>query len=592
MHMETTRRPEPRLQRDSNGCTARHITNRHLTIDTTALTAVDVIDAPMLETLDLRGADHPAALHLRLDTVPALRQVLLPTRSEGAILHMAGETGPEQLAIVGPMASLDAAWEGVGLPALQAPDERPWLHALVTRCAARCPALTPPMQPDQPGLLLVFGETHDTPEQLTLNGDHDVAVVNVPALRRLDVHGNGSLWLRRLPALQAISGQRWCPTLQLVDTPQLTHVAPDGETLLFRQHGSTAPTLVLNGGWGRVSVNAAGLQRLRCRHVDHLRVSWCERLDDVQLPPYTRVDCRGPIPLPLMPRVNVLQIDESTVRSQLQRVAAGEVRLIPGMLAVLARAATPAQLVCSLPALAQLASLGADPEQLWAARCESAARQLRSRRGETTGPRVQTSDWRAGNRQWRWWLQDDLAQEAWSADLQVWWYACQHGVRAAIAFRDVMTRAPASPLAILAALRAASQTAADPQRVTLAVDLCRHNHNRNDLEQRHTAWTGLALPEHAGQLACQTAVDDAQRRVLLRFLLLHCQWTRLWPLVNRLLPRGGAVLRSELMLLTARSDAWFNVRLSADDAINADQARRQLRQLALTPTTASCSAAS
>ncbi|MFO7530368.1 MAG: hypothetical protein R6W86_16485 [Marinobacter sp.] len=83
------------------GC-IQGFTGVELVIDEPSLYALDILEAPRLETITIKNLASGKPPHLVLGNLTALRQVKLPGSHPGAVIHLHSHSAPAPLEISGP----------------------------------------------------------------------------------------------------------------------------------------------------------------------------------------------------------------------------------------------------------------------------------------------------------------------------------------------------------------------------------------------------------------------------------------------------------------------------------------------------------
>ncbi|HLQ85129.1 MAG TPA: hypothetical protein VK110_03160, partial [Salinisphaeraceae bacterium] len=396
-----------------------------LTLADPALQFLDVASCPHLARLDLSAAC--PGMHVTIRDCPRLRELMLPTARQGAILHVDfGQTLP-RLDVSGHLQALDACWAG-GRFAIADDRERDAFAGAHISTAAAVVATT------QAELLVLIG-AQDMAEQFTL-----------PAASRVRAFiGHGCTRVRSFDSeaaqLQHVQLQGWsgleCFTaraglrlLELCAAPHLAQIAAHGRRLLL-SNDDNPRALQVSGNWQAMHLSRVGVRVLTAPGLTSLSLHQCLQLSGLHVDKCTSIGVSGSTRLVgLHPKR--LRLDDSAMLDLARRAGAGDVAARDLLHDWCASVQKRKSRLAALVALAELAELGHDPHVLWALRCRLHA-SCRSRKAQPPASVLQQA-----LDGWDWEFPADLAQTGWDADLRLWW-ACRHAPQAR-RFRRVLRR--------------------------------------------------------------------------------------------------------------------------------------------------------
>ncbi|MCG5541936.1 MULTISPECIES: hypothetical protein [unclassified Halorhodospira] len=421
--------PEPRVvqpEPDRNGgVRLTDLGGRCVRIEVASLHALDLLDAPRLEHLDLTGCR--PGLFLALARCPHLQRIDLPPGERGAIIHWDRHGSVETEAVIhGPVEHLDLCGRGYafGLPGGRA-GTRSWQGARIGTSPAEWPVATEQA--------LVWLGTGGTPVTLTIP----------PTARSIAIHGAGvealeadasaaveAVDLQQVPDLRRVTLAPPVHALTVQRAERLEQVQANGEALQLKHCGDLIAGVHLDGAWSHALLadttirddTAPALERVEVRGGERPR----ERGQPSRVHPWLPANRRAPL---LASEVPLL----------LEAAQAGEQRAGTALI----RWAESVPRRNALFALQTLYSLLERPEpplgRIWQART-TLARRFSSRRG----PRLE----------WGWNLPEDLIEETLRMDFLLF-ARCRGQVAATMRLDVYLRNAPRSrELRLLACIAA------------------------------------------------------------------------------------------------------------------------------------------
>lgn len=222
----------------ANGVGISQTPAERLVVRAAALRALDVLDAPALTTLDLRGAAQ--ACHIAIRTCPALRVIRLPVLGDGAVLHLDLGTRTTPLSVNGRIDGLDACWaDGTSLTV--PPADNPYRDAWIGQ------ALAPETRAD---ILVLKPAICDLPDTVTLPPARALHLIGGGGIRSLhiDQRPGQSVAIDGLPDLDQVAGPSSVTRLWVHRTPVLARIDVGGGALKVRNKGASTP-LFVDGPW-------------------------------------------------------------------------------------------------------------------------------------------------------------------------------------------------------------------------------------------------------------------------------------------------------------------------------------------------------
>lgn len=563
---------------------------RRLVLAEAALRALDLHADSRLEVIDVRGCGaDDAAFHLQLDSLPGLRELWLPARETGAVIHLYSPGLPRSLRIHGALSHLDADWQAGQL--LLSSDSQPWQGAMLWGHDANAGALEQLCQPQALNILLVPGLW--ATGRLSLQAAGTLHIADTDTLEQLRVEGPVALRLGRGPALTTLSlvevidfeGEQLDRLAQVDAGPGIEQAQDLAAALAgpapacdLKLRGRMTGLRLLDG-WRHVQLHTPALRTLALNRAESLSLHFCAQLETVGLPATISLHCEGTLPAPLIGKAS-FHVDEATLSQALARLEAGETALLPGVLAMLARTRGGNEVFHALKVLERLAGLGLDADALWQCRRELAAWQIRRHQQL---PALGRSALQRGDRRWEWPLPRDRFDEGIAADLQLWSY-CQRQSTVAAAWRTVLLREIAQgqrKLPVLVRLAARPQT--DPVLTRLLIDAMVSIHQKEagkDYFLHHPCGGHRKLL----RLYAHWPLTTQEREALLSAIVQLQPWQNLPQALPQLFAPAPALVRHHLMQLGRREDNWLYRWLGdRPSAAAIRQARQWLLQLALLP---------
>ncbi|MBS3805837.1 MAG: hypothetical protein KGY54_14925 [Oleiphilaceae bacterium] len=553
-----------------------------LDIDEPDIFALDIIDAPNLETIRFKRLNSLKSPHLVLSNLPALRRIVLPAGHPGAIVHVNCAAAPRPFVIDGAVGELDAAWDTTRFSMEAAPGKPHWSRVVFCAPAPDLP------QPAGNGLVIVHGQMPDGLDQLTLAERHDWLLTGVAALRHIQINTSGKVVLNQLPDLRTLNSSGQGLVLMASETPALHRLSGTGKSLTLHQSRSGASRLTIADDWEHAGIHDSQLKELAFTNGASLTLHHCGSLTRVDLPLGMEVECRGALP-PLLMNSARFYFDESSLNTSLEKFREGDDAHLTGILSVLANAYEPEQVVISLQKLHELCQLGVAPDLIWRTRRELAARHSNNRRRNKRQNRPFTEAAMVkADLYWHWRFPDDLAPQGWEADLNLWQH-CQASVPQARDYGEIIVCTCSDETGMDALLRKGLDNRSDPALFNLAVEAMAEylkkghefvlDRNRRLGNNPTFRLVRFLFCRHASNHSNRTAIA-----FLCDVLPLNTLVTEIPPVVHM----DPGLFRGQLMALTRRPEGWFRARMDSQMFYNnreLEAYRRTLMQIALAPCT-------
>jgi hypothetical protein len=386
-----------------------------LTLTDRRMRCLDLVNCAELRFLDL-SACRPG-LSLTVSGCPELRRIVLPPGGEGAVIHVdAGDRAP-CLDVKGAVASLDACWQD-GEFALASPCEEcgPFAGCRVDD------SLRDGVTFLREALVVVgdreMNRFHLPPEspvrqvQLVAAAELDRVLLEGPALERMV--------LRDCPRLRVVDIRTPIRTLRIERARDLRRVEGDGHALTLAKGSGHVDGVALTGLWEHAAVTESHTVELNARQVARLLLRGCSDLRSLRTSDETVLSLSGQC-APAGLQVDRLNLDERAIEALLRQIAAGATEARQALLGWCDTARRPKTRLLALIALLGLARQGDDPAALWTLRCRVHLRSACPGKQKLTDDEALAHAARA----WSWRLPDDLYQQGWDADLQLW-LLCRH----------------------------------------------------------------------------------------------------------------------------------------------------------------------
>ncbi|WP_303292314.1 hypothetical protein [Marinobacter sp. SS5-14b] len=552
-----------------------------LEVDEPGVFALDILDAPNLETIHFKRLKSLKRPHLVLSNLAQLSNLVLPSGHPGAIVHYNAEKAPKLFVISGAVSEIDAAWKDVQTRLESAPGRQHWTRVVC------CPATHKPAEPSGNGLVIVTGDMPPEHDQLALGADNDWLLLQVNGLRHVQVNTSGKVVLQQVPELRTINGSGHGLSLEVYDAPALKRISGTGERAIVYQRQAQAKELTIADNWKHARIHSKTLCSLNFPDGESLALHHCNALQQVNLPLGMDVECFGALPAPLMASAR-FYFDESSLNTCMDRFKSGEAGQLHGILSILANAHEREQVALSLQKIRELCELGVAPGLIWQTRRELAARH-RDNRGKSKGAKRPFNEaaMAKADLYWHWKFPEDLAPQGWEADLKIWQY-CQPTISAAADYGDIIACTCSNDTALDSLLRLAADIRNGNDLFHLAIR-CMVEYlnkgedyllNRNRSQQRDPTLRIVRL------LIGDRATGDDKRTVI-AFL---CDVLPLKTLVQSVPPivhLCPGVFRGVLMALARKPGGWFVQRIGTfpfyKQGNKIEEYRRRLIQIALAP---------
>lgn len=553
-----------------------------LEIDEPDVFALDILDAPNLESIHLKRLKALKRPHLVLSNLPKLTRVALPSGHPGAIVHFNCEQQPEPFFIAGAISEFDGAWESVQTRFEASPQRQHW---------SRLVFCTPEHGIDEPsgqGLVIVTGRMPVDTDQLTLETGNDWLIANTPGLRHVQINTSGKVVLQEVPNLRTANSSGHGLVLDVHDAPSLKRVSGVGDRFALHQKQSPKE-LTIAERWQHARIHSQTLETLNFVNGTSVSLHHCNALTKIHLGFDTDVQCFGALPTPLMNKARFF-FDESSLNTCMNRFKNGEGAQLAGILSVLANAHEREQVVLSLQKIRELCDLGVAPELIWQTRRELAARH-RDNRGKNKGAKRPFNEAAVAKADlyWHWKFPEDLAPQGWEADLSIWDH-CQSSVQIAADYTDIIALTCNDEVAFATLLRMATASQEESTLFRLAIRCMKEylsgsqdfllEHNRSQRQDPTLRIVRLLIGSRA---------SHEDKRTVIGFL---CDILPLETLVKSVPPivhLSPGLFRSQLMSLARKPDGWFAARIGRlpffgqDDKVS--KYRQRLMQIALAPCT-------
>lgn len=552
-----------------------------LEVDEPAVFALDILDAPNLESIQIKRLKSLKRPHLVLNNLPELSKVDLPSGHPGAIVHFSSENAPKGFVISGMVSEIDAAWDTVQTRLESAPNHHHWSRVVC------CPAIEKPAQPSGNGLVMVTGDMPPEHDQLTLGAGNDWLLLNIGGLRHVQVNTSGKAVLQQVPDLRTLNGSGHGLVLEVYAAPALKRISGTGERVIVYQKLAIAKELTIADNWKHARIHSKTLRSLSFVSGESLALHHCNALQQVNLPLGMDVECFGALPAPLMASAR-FYFDESSLNTCMERFRNGETDQLSGILSILANAHEREQVVLSLQKLQELCEHGVAPDLIWQTRRELAARH-RENRGKSRRARRPFNEaaMAKADLYWHWKFPNDLAPQGWEADLKIWHY-CHQAVPASADYADIIACTCSSDEAFETLLRLALN-GEDFDAVHRLAIRCINEYlskgddyllNRNCSQQRDPTLRIIRLILRKG-------ISDDDRRSVVTFLCNVLPLKTLLKSVPPIVHICPGIFRGVLMALSRKPDGWFHQRIGTfpfyKQANKINKYRQKLMQIALAP---------
>lgn len=556
----------------TGGLRIKDSSESELSLGHARLQALDLIQAPALETLQITEKAAGTPLHLMIDGLPSLKRLVLPASDRGAVLHLAGQKPPQGLQIEGSVGQIDGDWQSVRFYMEREPSQLPWQRVRVVT-PAEVDGLTPGY-----GLVVVVGDPEDATETLDLREGDDWLLLGMEGLAQLEVDASGRVFVQRAPGLTTIQGNAASTVLDVLDAPVLNRVSGTGQYLSLRQEKPSTCHLAITGNWPEASLRCPDLESLDYPNAQALTLFYCERLKTVELPLGVPTDCYGSVPDSLF-NGSRLFMDESTLRRHLTAIEAGNHSQVNSLLRALAHRYRRNEVVTALRSLKALCDAGVDPASVWSARQELLARQLkrgnRKQSLELTRGELQRSE-----KNWAWNLPEDLAQEALLADLGIWRY-CRAHCESAQHYAAVLVSQGRSVTALNALVNHSLQPEADAKDQSVMADALQQTAEPPMGRELSRSREGRALARRLEWLVQTDRVAAPIRKAILELLTTGLSLKMLLAVFERLLAHQPTEIRMRAIRLSQASDQW--IEQSFGIGTDPQRLRSTFLQLALRP---------
>ena len=553
-----------------------------LEIDEPDVFALDILDAPNLDTIHLKRLKSLKRPHLVLSNLPKLAQVALPSGHPGAIVHFHCEKQPAPFVIAGAISEFDGAWENVQIRFEASPQRQFWSRLVF------CNPDSGIEEPSGQGLVIVTGRMPTDNDQLTLEAGNDWLIANTAGLRHVQINTSGKVTLQKVPNLRTANSSGHGLTLDVHDAPSLKRVSGVGDRFSLYQKQSPEE-LTIAEHWQHARIHSQTLVTLNFENGASLALHHCNALTKVRLGFDTDVQCFGALPTPLMAKARFF-FDESSLNTCMDRFKNGESAQLAGILSILSNAHEREQVVLSVQKIRELCDLGVAPELIWQTRRELAARH-RNNRGKNKGAKRPFNEAAVAKADlyWHWNFPEDLAPQGWEADLSIWSH-CQSSVQSAADYTDIIALTCNDEVAFGTLLRMAAANRDDSALFRLVIRCMKEYLSggkdyllEHNLSQRQDPTLRIV------RLLIGSQASQEDKRIVIEFL---CDILPLETLVKSVPPivhMSPGLFRSQLMSLARKPLGWLVARIGVlpflKQSTKVDEYRQQLMQIALAPCT-------
>ena len=567
------------------------------------LRALDVHKDPNVSILDLSGCFVEGTFHLQLDCLPNLTTVILPSSQQGAIIHLFSDTTLEALNIEGPLAEIDACWQG-GSTTLRHP-EAYWrslrLLDMKQVAQATCDAKASGNQlsagtPDD-SLTVVMSHNATGVDHFTCNGGGDWLITDASCLttfsaesvnrvviqrgRRLQTVTLGCVNEFRADGLHALS--RICTTPNVPLAGAVSAHAPNECKLVL---SGAMNSLSIEGSYTSITLHCDWLTQLSVEQVTLIKLFNTGRIREFSAPTGVAVECDGALPEPLV-GIARFYIDEATLVSIVERLeAVRDEELLDSVLRMLPFTKGHHGTFHNLITLQRLAEKGFDPDKLWQCRRRLFAMHQLSRKSSLT--QIDELELQAADKTWNWKFPTDRNDEGYRADLLLWSKCVDH-CQQAKNYKFVLKREMQDANALVHLARLVSNPRTDEHLQALFLEAVEAFHNDTACDEggqeSKLRISGLLVPlitaSHRLELPDKTVV------LLIALVMDWSPWRRLHSRLDSIRRYHNAAVRTLLIQRIATlsaSNHWLARKLISirndDDLFKARQA---LMQLVLSP---------
>ncbi len=411
-------------------------------------TAVDVVDNPGIEVLDLRHCS--AGVHVAIRRCPRLSRLLLPDCGDGATVHVDfGECRP-RLEIRGQVADFDACWldpRHGGSLQLNTPSGRPKRGPLRHAWIGDVDGISADAE------LVMIVDPGCTEDFLELPNVRELAVYDTPTLSGIRLptqRPNAAMRLVRCPDLEYLAVTNTMRRIRVEYCPRLREVVGGGATLSVSHGSSDVETLDARGVWLRSRLAYCPTRAIFADLTETVSIGLCPNMARVRALAGSHVVFWGDR-LPVVEGGASIVLEPLTDQMLVEAIGSEHPDLHEAVIAWCERRIKPARALRALQLLAAALETGCDPERIWHARTVLGANVRGPRRFE-----------RVHLRGWTWPLPGDLSDRGWAADLRIW-HGCRLHVPEAAAYEIVLTAHgdPEHLLALAGAWREATPRSED-----------------------------------------------------------------------------------------------------------------------------------
>lgn len=402
-----------------------------LVLPAVGLSAIDIVDGPSLQMLDLTQLG-PGRINVSVTGCPDLQDVRFASEAFGHLFYHAEGELPE-MTISGGIGYLDMGWRHDTRSFRVSADtdtNGPWRAAQLRYSPSR---FSQSQDAESTFWALIYSESAGvvpSGEKRTLSLPSDVDqhtqptdlyLVGWPDVDTFQWAGRPlrSLALHQLTALREVVLQAPADLLHINGAAQLASVlCANGVGRIKLDHsGLAAERLVVEAAYQSLQLtNSAKALEVRSDSTAPIVLEWCEDLSSVSLPPGAAVRCQGCAPDGLALNVVNYYVNEGVIGVLLSQIAQGDRAALAWekLKRLLLYCARGPKLKAALTALANLKQLGVSEAEIWEARLRL---NLKNRH-----PHMQLGDvLTAAQRQkalqaYEWTMPNDLYRECWEEE--------------------------------------------------------------------------------------------------------------------------------------------------------------------------------
>ncbi|WP_292257954.1 hypothetical protein, partial [Marinospirillum sp.] len=555
---------------------------------------LDIWDAPQLERLDLSRCQ--PGMHLMLVNCPQLKEVILPATG-ASNLHL-DHPAPPQIRFVGSIEAIDGCWPGQQFR-LEAHADDTWSEV----CILSGEQFTQAHQRDDAigtaEAVIVHGPSCVSELILDLQHVQYLSWFGATGLQSLEVPKNEDAIYMTLLQLVDATDLKQVKLIRLLSEAELRGCHSlehfdclHGKLTIHESEGQQE--LVIIGNY-KLILNRIKTTSVKSIDSIFVEINFCRNLDNVELGEISYINCQGKVPANLRSRAQVV-VNEATVKAMAEDYRQGDNSVLSDLQFQISCMATDKQVPQALWLLRQMQQDGAPADWIWQTRLQLSARHLRSNRKRRViqmGEPLEDQHLMNARQQWRWQLPDDLGENAWQYDWDLW-KGCLTLAEARdytsviitwLIGDDKIDRIEGRPMPIYQWLRhwlnSGDLQLPIVQKIvrkllksmTKKQKKTRYSYHRNEQEL-----SAQLLSQISSQLQDATEETEALKRVLLDYECRMLSISELLKRMQQLMQDNPLVARRQLIHLAAQpADYWENRGSTAEIA----SLPRQARALAL-----------